>query len=50
MSSIYRKYFSPPKKENLAKSRYGKKQLETSEEYKAGNVYRSNVEQVVNSY
>lgn len=50
MSSIYRKFFSPPRKKTLKKSRYGKKQIEQAELYKSNDIYREKAKQRVSPY
>jgi hypothetical protein len=42
MSSIYRKFFSPPRQKKLKKSRYGKKQIETAHRMRSNDIYREN--------
>ena len=41
MSSIYRKYFSPPRNEVLQKSRYGKKQIKRAQRMRSNDIYRA---------
>ena len=40
MSSIYRKFFSPPREQVLKKSRYGKKQIEQAQRLTSNDIYR----------
>lgn len=46
MSSIYRRFFSPPREKNLKKSRYGKKQIKQAKRMKSNDIYRKSHDDV----